>query len=97
MLWEKLTREEISQWKEAFKEFDIDGDGTISGKELGNYIGKLGEKFSEEEINEPGKSRLMQSCTILHNTPTTHYLKFKGILTNMGLQTLTGVLSNTFS
>ena len=51
MLWEKLTREEISQWKEAFKEFDIDGDGTITGKELGNYIGKLGEKFTEEEIN----------------------------------------------
>jgi len=51
LLWEKLTREEISQWKKAFKEFDIDGDGTITGKELGNYIGKLGEKFSEEEIN----------------------------------------------
>merc|ERR1712029_657236 len=50
LLWEKLTKEEISQWKNAFKEFDIDGDGTITGEELGKYIGKLGEKFSEQEI-----------------------------------------------
>ena len=30
-----LTEEEIGEFKEAFKLFDKDGDGTISTKELG--------------------------------------------------------------
>lgn len=43
------TEEEI---KEAFKVFDKDGKGTISAAELRHVLTNLGEKLSEEEVDE---------------------------------------------
>jgi len=37
----KLTTEEIAEIKEQFAQFDKDGDGTISLKELGKYLCSL--------------------------------------------------------
>ena len=38
------------EFKEAFKIFDKDGDGTISTKELGIVMRSLGENKSDEEL-----------------------------------------------
>ena len=43
------TEEEI---KEAFKVFDKDGKGTISAAELRHVLTNLGEKLTEEEVDE---------------------------------------------
>merc|ERR1712196_251896 len=37
---------------EAFKVFDKDGNGTISRAELGQVMANLGEKLTDEEIDE---------------------------------------------
>ena len=39
---EKLTEEQIAEFKEAFALFDKDGDGSISSKELGTVMRSLG-------------------------------------------------------
>lgn len=43
------TEEEI---KEAFKVFDRDGNGFISAAELRHVMTNLGEKLSDEEVDE---------------------------------------------
>ena len=35
---EKLTEEQISEFKEVFTMFEKDGDGTIGAADLGKYI-----------------------------------------------------------
>ena len=53
--------------------------------------------LGEEELVESGKEKAVQTCSILYNCPESHYIKFKGINTNIGLQTISGVLKNNFS
>ena len=43
------TEEEI---KEAFRVFDKDGNGFISAAELRHVMTNLGEKLTDEEVNE---------------------------------------------
>ena len=45
-----LTREQISEFKEAFSMFDKDKDGTISAKELLKVMRSLGQNPSEAEL-----------------------------------------------
>ncbi|GFQ00494.1 probable calcium-binding protein cml25 [Phtheirospermum japonicum] len=40
--------EELEQ---VFKKFDVNGDGKISGSELGSIMGSLGHSATEEELN----------------------------------------------
>lgn len=51
-LIERLSEEQIAEFKEAFQIFDTDGDGTISTKELCTAMRSLGQNPSEEEIAE---------------------------------------------
>ena len=52
---------------------------------------------ASEEILQSGETKSIQSCTILHNIPESHYLEFKGFATNIGVYSLSGVLKNSFS
>ena len=54
---------------------------------------------SGEEVIDFGETKLIQTCTIIlvDNIPSTHYMKFDGINTNIGLHTLSGILKNDFS
>ena len=47
-----LSKEEISEYKEAYQLFDKDGDGTISTRELGTLLRSLGQNPTEDEIVE---------------------------------------------
>ena len=47
-----LSQELIDQYKEAFSLFDEDGDGLITGEELGIVIRALGHTVTEAEIDE---------------------------------------------
>ncbi|XP_065060663.1 calmodulin-A-like isoform X2 [Rhopilema esculentum] len=49
---EKLTEEEIKDFKEAFSLFDKDGTGYITTKELGNLMRTLGQNPTEEELQD---------------------------------------------
>lgn len=49
---ESLTEEQIREFKEAFNIFDKDGDGTISGKELGVVMRSLGQNPTEKQLDE---------------------------------------------
>ena len=45
-----LSEEQIAELKQAFNEFDIDGGGTISTKELGYAMKALGMNPTEPEL-----------------------------------------------
>ena len=54
---------------------------------------------SGEEVLDVGETKLVQTCTIIlvDNIPSSYYMKFEGINTNIGLHTLSGILKNDFS
>eukprot|EP01012_Entosiphon_sulcatum_P036090 TRINITY_DN45943_c0_g1_i1.p1 TRINITY_DN45943_c0_g1~~TRINITY_DN45943_c0_g1_i1.p1 ORF type:complete len:153 (-),score=39.45 TRINITY_DN45943_c0_g1_i1:87-545(-) len=45
-----LTHDQMVQFKDAFSEYDKNGDGTISSKELGIVMRRLGLNPSEDEL-----------------------------------------------
>lgn len=47
---DKLTEEQVQEFKEAFSLFDKDGDGTISTKELGTGL-KILQFFEKKKTN----------------------------------------------
>ncbi|ODV94649.1 hypothetical protein PACTADRAFT_50513 [Pachysolen tannophilus NRRL Y-2460] len=49
---EKLSEEQITEFKEAFSLFDKDNDGKITTKELGTVMRSLGQNPSESELND---------------------------------------------
>ncbi len=53
--------------------------------------------LSGDEILESCQTKIVQSCTILYNLSESHYLEFKGIATNIGVFSISGVLKNSFS
>ncbi|XP_061496310.1 calmodulin-like protein 3 [Rhineura floridana] len=47
---QRLTEEQLTEYKEAFSLFDKDGDGTITTKELGTVMRSLGHNPTEAEL-----------------------------------------------
>ena len=46
----KLTKEQLSELKEDFKDFDKDGNGTISAEEFRSFIKKHNKDMTDIEI-----------------------------------------------
>ena len=49
---ERLTAEQIEEFKEAFLLFDRDNDGFITTKELGTVMRSLGQTPTEHELQD---------------------------------------------
>lgn len=49
---DRLSEEQISEFKDAFSLFDKEGDGTITTRDLGIVMRSLGETPSEAEIQD---------------------------------------------
>lgn len=47
---DKLTQEQIEEYRDAFQHFDKDSSGFITTKELGNAMRSLGENPREEDL-----------------------------------------------
>ncbi|CAI9154134.1 unnamed protein product [Rangifer tarandus platyrhynchus] len=47
---EKLSEEQVAEFKQAFDRFDKDKDGTINVQDLGTVMQELGLKLSEAEL-----------------------------------------------
>ena len=47
-----MTKEQITEYKEAFSVFDKDGDGTIAFEELGTVMRSLGKPQTERNLKE---------------------------------------------
>ena len=47
-----MTEEEKKVFKEAFSQFDKNGDGSISTKELSNVMRSLGQNPTEAELQD---------------------------------------------
>lgn len=47
---ESMTHEQVAELKEAFNEFDDDGSGTITTKELGYAMRAMGMNPTEQEL-----------------------------------------------
>ena len=47
----KLTKEQLNELKEDFKDFDKDGNGTISAEEFRSFIKKHNEDMTDIEID----------------------------------------------
>ena len=47
---EGMSQEQIAELKEAFNEFDADGSGTITTKELGYTMRAMGMNPTEQEL-----------------------------------------------
>lgn len=77
----RLSKEEIDDYKEVFKLFDVDGSGDISEKELNDVLKRFGCEISEEDVrnlmtdtlnktgNRDGKLRFEAFLAIMSNIP----------------------------
>ena len=48
----KLSNLKKEEFKLAFDQFDLDGDGIINSEELANFMKSLGQEPTHEELNE---------------------------------------------
>eukprot|EP00238_Polyblepharides_amylifera_P001186 CAMPEP_0196571036 /NCGR_PEP_ID=MMETSP1081-20130531/1220_1 /TAXON_ID=36882 /ORGANISM="Pyramimonas amylifera, Strain CCMP720" /LENGTH=244 /DNA_ID=CAMNT_0041887795 /DNA_START=260 /DNA_END=994 /DNA_ORIENTATION=+ len=49
---QKLTEEQIAEFKECFEMFDEDGSGTVDQKELGDILAAMGQKLNGKELTK---------------------------------------------
>ena len=48
----RLTSEQVAEFKAAFNLFDKDGDGTVTTKEIGAVLRKMGQDPTEDELRQ---------------------------------------------
>lgn len=77
LLMDKLTDEQVLEFKEAFQAFDKKGTGSISVKEIGVVLRTLGLNPSEDEIGE-----IIEEVDKDHSG-TIDFIEFLGLLKNL--------------
>lgn len=69
-----LTEEQVAEFKECFSLFDRDGDGTVDTAELGTVMKSLGQRMSEEELQQ------MISEVDVDGSGTVDFAEFLGLM-----------------
>lgn len=46
----KLSKEQMAEYKEAFAQFDVDGNGTIEPEELRTLFTQLGKTVTDDQL-----------------------------------------------
>ncbi|XP_045115545.1 neo-calmodulin-like [Portunus trituberculatus] len=77
-LTRNLSRSQLKEFREAFRLFDKDGDGTITSHELGLFMRNLGQFATEEEL------RVMVDEVDIDGDGTFSFNEFVEIVCNMG-------------
>ncbi|XP_071533134.1 neo-calmodulin-like [Panulirus ornatus] len=73
-----ISRAQLKEFREAFRLFDRDGDGTITKQELGQFMRNLGQFATEEEL------RMMLDEIDIDGDGTFSFNEFVEIVCNMG-------------
>ncbi|XP_066973607.1 uncharacterized protein [Macrobrachium rosenbergii] len=73
-----ISRTQLKEFREAFRLFDKDGDGTITKQELGRFMRNLGQFATEEEL------RTMLDEIDIDGDGTFSFNEFVEIVFNMG-------------
>ncbi|XP_037805198.1 calmodulin-beta-like [Penaeus monodon] len=77
-LHRNISRAQLKEFREAFRLFDKDGDGTITKQELGRFMRNLGQFATEEEL------RTMLDEIDIDGDGTFSFNEFVEIVFNMG-------------
>lgn len=75
---DKISKAQLKEYREAFRLFDKDGDGTITKMELGRVMRSLGQFATEEELNT------MLGEIDIDGDGTFSFNEFVEIVCNMG-------------
>ena len=74
MMCNKCERADKEEYSDAFKIFDIDGDGFINAHELRNVMENLGERLTEKELEEMMKEADKDGDGLINYTGWSHAL-----------------------
>ena len=92
-LIDKLSKEQIADFREAFSLFDHDENGSISASELGQVLKALGQNPSRNELYSTGNAIATANSTPIADPSSRHTSATNTNRTNlnMGLLKMIGV------
>ena len=80
----------MKEWKEAFQQFDVNGDGQISRSELSTMMKKLGQDVTDQELDA------ILSAADTNKDGTINLQEFIAIMTKWSTQSMDDQIREAF-